>query len=209
MKAEASSKVYQFKLHHNLGYGFAEVYDFTDDHPFDGCFVYVYNRIDQNPQKCYNLSDLRPSGIAIGPITLNKFPNVRGVGAWKFLFQTADLLIKDLPVTKSLRGIETIDNNWDNLKDWYQYPYAEGKLAFVPYSNVRHLETRVLNSMENVVQKFSMKCLIDEGKLVSQYYDLSNTGIKRVYIDLINTYYPLEEAMILLQQIPAQTGNIG
>ena len=35
MIKENSGKIYRFRLDHNLGYGFAEVYDFTDHSEFD------------------------------------------------------------------------------------------------------------------------------------------------------------------------------
>ena len=47
MITENSGKIYRFKLDHDLGFGFAEVYDFTDHSMFDGRLVYVYDKIDK------------------------------------------------------------------------------------------------------------------------------------------------------------------
>lgn len=102
-----------------VGYGFAEVYDFTGHSMFDGRIVYVYNRYDKTEAKEYHNPDIQSTGIALGPIRLYKFPNARGLHSWKFLSQKKDLMINSLPETKELRGIESKDDNWDNLGDWY------------------------------------------------------------------------------------------
>ncbi len=201
MKTENSGKIYLFKLDHGLGYGFAEVYDFTDISIFDGRYIYVYNKVDIVPQKKYTLDEIRSTGIALGPITSYKFPNIRGIGAWKFLFQTKNLILKKEPVTKSLRGLIIKDHDWNNLKDWYKYPY-KGDLEFVPYEQLRNLETRILNSPVSSLTKFTMKLLIDSGKKISQYYDLTNQGYLFTYLELINTYYSLKMAKKLITDIP-------
>jgi hypothetical protein len=92
MIKENSGKIYRFKLDHNLGYGFAEVYDFTDHSMFDGRIVYVYNRRGKKDEKNYELSEIRETGIALGPIRLYKFPAARGLHSWKYLFKSDELI---------------------------------------------------------------------------------------------------------------------
>ena len=162
MIAENSGKIYRFALDHGLGYGFAEVYDFTDDSMFDGRYAFVYNKIDQVVSKEYRMDDIRKSGIALGPITFYKFPNVRGIGAWKYLFQTSDVLLSARPPSKELRGLHHKNDNWAELADWYKAPYDLMKLPnYVPYEEVRYLETRILNGPGSAVMKFIMKTLLD------------------------------------------------
>lgn len=198
-----SGKVYRFKLDHNLGYGFAEVYDFTDHSMFDGRIVYVFNEHDKTGTREYSCSEIRATGIALGPIRLHKFPNIRGLHAWKYLFQNKELLIQAIPETKELRGIESKDNNWDNLVDWYGSSYDREKMPiFVPYEKVRHLETRILNTPSGVATKFTMKIILDNNEKVSSYYDLNNLGDKNMFVQMINTYYPLQKTKIFLQEIP-------
>ena len=97
MIPDNSGKIYRFAMDHELGYGFAEVYDFTDDSPFDGRYVYVYDRVEEVIRKDYDIADIRSSNIAPEPITLYKFPNVKGIRSWKYLFQTSDFLITTRP----------------------------------------------------------------------------------------------------------------
>jgi hypothetical protein len=87
MILENSGKIYRFALDHGLGYGFSEVYDFTDDSMFDGRYAFVYNKIDQVVCKEYRIDDIRKSGIALGPITFYKFPNVRVMALGNIFFK--------------------------------------------------------------------------------------------------------------------------
>ena len=209
MIAENSGKIYRFKLDHNFGFGFAEVYDFTDEASLiDGRVVFVYNKHDNKEQSRYELSDIRRSGLALGPIRLYKFPNLRGLHSSKYLFQTKDFLVERLPETKELQGLHWKENNWDNFKGkWYRsgYDIRLGLPNYVDYENVRHLETRIVNSTTGIVKKFTMKAIIDGGEKVSDYYDLTDIGNKFMFLQMINTYYPLEKTNQLLNQQPGLT----
>lgn len=209
MIAENSGKIYRFKLDHNLGFGFAEVYDFTDESSlFDGRIVFIYNKCDKGEQSIYEFSEIRRSGIALGPIRLHKFPNTRGLHSWKYLLQTKDFFVTRLPVTKVLQGLHWTFNNWDNFKGkWYRSDYdkKKGLPTYVDYEKVRHLETRILNSSTGIVNKFTMKVIIDCGEKISDYYDLSDIGNKFMFLQMINTYYPLEKTNELLNQLPQET----
>jgi len=197
-----SGKIFRFKLDHQLGYGFAEVYDFTDESMFDGNVVYVYNKVDAVDQKVYSLEEITSSDFALGPIRLHKYPATRGLYAWRYLFQNQKFFITELPPHKDQRGLPT-DDNWDNLDGWYlRNGVGSSAPPIVDYAKVRHFETTILNPPAGVVSKFSMKVLIDNQKNVSDYYDFSNLGTKNMFVQLVNTYYSLPEAEELLKQIP-------
>jgi hypothetical protein len=201
MIKENSGKIYRFKLDHNQGYGFAEIYDFTDFDEFDGRIIYVYNLIDEEPKTKYDLENINKSGIAIGPIRMMDFPGTRGKYASKYIGQRNDLLVNEIPVTKELKGIIIDESNWNNFKSWYRSDYLEnGELKFSRYSELRNLETRILSSIVSVTIKFTMKKIIDNGKDVAEYYDLNEIGNYNMFIQLINTYYSLEKATELLSK---------
>jgi hypothetical protein len=102
-----------------------------------------------------------------------------------------------------LRGLHHKNDNWAELADWYQAPYDLMKLPnYVLYEEVRYLETRILNGPGRVVKKFTMKALLDSGKKVSDYYSLKELGTKNMYVQLINTYYPLEQTKQFLMDLP-------
>jgi hypothetical protein len=202
MIIENSGKIYRFKLDHNLGYGFAEVYDFTDESEFDGRPVFVFNKVDKELYESYTLDEIRSSGVALGPLAFFRFPNIKGVGAWKYLFQSKDFLLTERPPYKYLHSLRNNDN-WSEFDSWSRGP-SDPKTArvFVPYEDIRHLETRILNSTLSAVHKLTMKLLLDRGQKVSDYYDLGYIGNKNSFVQLINTYYPAEKTKEFLKQIP-------
>lgn len=206
MIKENSGKIYRFKLDHNLGFGFAEVYDFTDYSDFDGRIVYVFNKYDQDEKLSSGLSEIRESGIALGPIKLHKFLNMSGLHSWKYIAQFDNLLIDELPETNELQGFHWIDN-WDDFKGkWYNSNYERKKLpTYVDYEKVRHLETRIINPLSGVVTKFTMKVILDKNEKVSDYYDLSELGIKNMFVQMVNTYFPLTKTKTFLQQLPTKS----
>jgi hypothetical protein len=209
MIEENSGKFFRFKLDLDLGFGFAEAYDFTDTHSFDGNMVFVFNRIDKEIQKNYSLNEIAASGIALGPIRLASYPNSRGVGAWKYLFKHDSFIIEEPNVAKEAQDLTPMVFDWSKLKRWHKSGWDALKgPEYVPYSEVRSLETRIINSNLGVVKKATMKKLIDDGKTLSDYYDLSQLGNRNMFLDLINTYYPLEKARELIQLIPVNAENI-
>lgn len=52
-----------------------------------------------------------------------------------------------------------------------------------------------------------MKTLLDMGKKVSEYYDLSEMGNRNMYVQLINTYYDLRQTEAFLNDLPKGARN--
>lgn len=203
MIEENSGNIFRFKLDFNQGFGFAEAYDFTDVHSADGCMVFVYNRIDKEPHKVYNANEITSSGIALGPIRLISYPNRRGIGAWKFLFKQESFIIEEPNITKEAQDLTPMVFDWNILKRWHRSNQDNLKGPdYVPYKEVRSLETRIINSNVGVVNKRTMKKLIDEGKNVSDFYNLFEIGNRNMFLQLINTYYSLEKTKELIKLIP-------
>lgn len=202
MIKENSGKIYRFKLEHNQGYGFAEIYDFSDLYEFDGKLIYVYNLIENEPKTKYDLNIIHKSGIAIGPLRLMSFPGTRGKYASKYIGQRNDLLINEIPETKEFNGIINEKSNWNDFDKWYRSEnFEKGEFKFQKYSELRNLETRILSSIIGVTMKTTMKKLIENGKNVVDFYDLNQIGNYNMFIQLINTYFSLEKATELLINI--------
>ena len=188
MIEENSGKFFRFKLDFDIGLGFAEAYDFTDIHSADGIMVFVYNRVDKEIKKTYKLEEITSSGIALGPIRVFSYPNSRGIDAWKFIMKHNNFILEEPNITKSAQDLNPCVYNWNTAKRWHKSdwdPMAEPK--YVPYSEVRSLETRILNSTSGVVTKFTMKKLIDEAK--SAFDNLSPSSQKEIvrYISQLKT----------------------
>ena len=202
MVEKNSGKVYGFKLDHNFGFGFAEVYDFTDVSNFSGRLIFVYNLIADDLNANLSIDEISKSGIALGPITLWKFPNSRGKGAWKLIGKMDHFLIDIYPPAKDVRANPFLYNNWSKFDRWFIDSEVNDPLEYVPYEQVRRMETRVLNPKEGVAKKFTMKHIIDTGLNVSDYYDLSDLGNRNMYVDLVNTYYPDDQVEVLVRNLP-------
>jgi hypothetical protein len=203
MIEENSGVFFLFKLDFNLGFGFAEAYDFTDYHSADGNIVFVYNRIDRDIKKSYKVEEITSSGIALGPMRMFKYPNSRGIGAWKYLFKHNIFILKEPNITKEAQDLTPLTYDWNSLKRWHKSNWnSKEQPEYVTYSEVRFLETGILNSGSGVVKKSTMKKLIDTGEDVAKYYDLSELGNRNMFLQLINTYYPLEKTLKLIELIP-------
>jgi len=203
MIEENSGAFFLFKLDFDLGFGFAEAYDFTDCHSADGNIVLIYNRIDRDIKKSYKVEEITSSGIALGPLRMFKYPNSRGIGAWKYLFKHNIFILKEPNITKDAQDLTPLTYDWNILKQWHKSIWnAKKQPQYGPYSEVRSLETRILNSGSGVVKKATMKNLIDTGEDVAKYYDLSELGNRNMFLQLINTYYPLEKTLKLIELIP-------
>ena len=196
-----SGKIYRFQLEHNQGFGFVEMYDFTDYSEFDGRVAYVFNRIDEKEHLNYNITEIHDSGIALGPIKMVKFPGTRGKYAAKYVGQNQDFLITKIPPTKELNAQIIDHSNWNNFQYWRRSDEEKQSIKFIPYSELRNLETNILNSILSLSQKLTMKKLIDEDKNVANYYDLNEIGFYNMYVQLINTYYPLKKTQDLIKDL--------
>ena len=207
MKASNSGLIYAFPLDHGLGYGFAELYDFTDESVFDGRFVFVYNLISEAKPSAFDIDLLRKSGVALGPIVLFSFPGTRGKGAWRLLGKIeGDFFLNQWPVAKDLRGVDNKYPNWNKYDRWHLRGPGQDPLTYFPYDEIRRYETMMLNSTTSVVQKFSMKQVIDSGKNVADFYDLSDWAVLNAYKQLLNTYYPEKVVERLTSELPPGHG---
>jgi hypothetical protein len=207
---ENSGKIYRFKLDHNLGFGFAEIYDFTDYSDFDGRLIYVYNQIDMEVKSDYDLNSINNSGIAMGPIRLQSFPGTRGKFSTKYIGQRKELLINKIPVTKELLGLIIRNMNWNDFDKWYRSDkFEDGESKFVSYDKVRYLERRVLSHISGVATKFTMKKIIEDDNNITDFYDLTQIGNLNLFLHVINTYFPLEKTQQVLGEIKKTNANIG
>ena len=115
------------------------------------------------------------------------------------------MLITELSDTKELHKLNWDDDNWDNFKYWYQSNHnLKNHLDYVDYHKVRHLETRIINPPSGVVKKFTMKIILDMNEKVSDYYDLSQLGNKNMFVQMVNTYYPLAKTKKFLKQLSSK-----
>jgi len=201
MQAERSGEVYRFRLEHGQGFGYAQLLDFSDLSNISGWIIYVYNRFDRNAKLIPSLESITNKGVFMGPLTHCGYPARRGRYAWKHIGKTDSLITAIYPTKKYLQGNIVKDNNWANLAPWFR---AVGigigcKKIESSYEEIRSLETGILDTQPSTVTKVTMKRLIDAGANLREYYDLSDEINKSCLVEIVNTYYPLETTLKLLQ----------
>lgn len=201
MIKENSGNIFRFALDFEKGYAYAQIFDLSDLLGFSGKLIQVFNLIDNSSDSMADIQNVKSSGILVGPVPVNKFPNIRGKDSWKLISKTETMQFTP-PIFKDYRGILN-KNDWSELKPWYKEDRFENKFEsnVFDYEDVRHLETIILNHLKAVSIKCTMMKIISEGDSVKNYYDLNEVGIRNTYLQIVNTYYPREVALKLLRVI--------
>jgi len=201
MNTEYSGNIYSIKLNFDLGYVYAELLDYSDVQEFDGILVqiYSYNVINQ-PKNIDDIEVIKSKGILFGPVPINKYPNIKGKYAWKYIGKTNNYSKESLWF-KNLRGLINEDDNWNNLKPWFKSKAFSNDSDYIEcdYKEVRRLETLILNHSEMVKIKVTMLYLITKGENVEDFYDLNKIGNRNMYLQLINTYFDVTKTEKLLK----------
>ncbi|HYG17152.1 MAG TPA: Imm26 family immunity protein [Bacteroidia bacterium] len=203
MKAEFSGNIYRFPLDFGMGYGYAELDDFSDVYSFDGILVTVFKLIDKEDKE-HTIDEIRSSGILFGPVPIFRYPPKRGPLKWRLIGKNPDYLIKEWPVFKYYQKLLK-SKDWSRADYWMKRDRKSdtisGVIEYVSYEIVRYLETTILNAAEGVASKITMMQIIANREEVSGYYDLNLLENRNLYAQLVNTYYDKETAARLLEEI--------
>ena len=193
-----SGKIYAIPLDFGYGFLFAEISDFSEISEFDGILAKVYNYRVNELSVDIPIDDIVSSGLLLFPMPMGKYPATRGKYAWK-LWGENPAHDYTPPIFKSYRGVLKA-KNWSALTPWFkQSPFTENFYdEKCVYDEVRHLETMKLNHQDLIKIKCTMRLFINDGKAVSNFYNLAEMGYRNMYVQVVNTYYDLEKANELL-----------
>jgi hypothetical protein len=201
MVKENSGKIYLIPLEFNLGFALCKLTDYTDIASFDGALVSVLKKQFYSIEEIPSITDIDKIEILFGPLPLNKYPNVKGKGAWKFVGQTTKL-DKKIPIFKGT--IERVALykalDWSTVNSWYKIDLND-KEAFTDYENVRGLEMRILYDMNSIELRATMHFLLLNNKKVESFYDLGIERNRNIYLHMINTSFEKIEADKYLKAI--------
>jgi hypothetical protein len=200
MNINNSGKIYRFNLDFDFGFSYAQLIDHSDKYDFSGRLIYVYT-----PQKIIShqnneLKEIVASKILFGPVPLYRYPNVKGRGAWKYIGKTTQF-IRTPPVFKKVLASEYDTWDWSKLKTWYSLTSFEKRSDFVNYEDVRYLEMPVLHTTRDIEIRTTMHKILLDKKKVEKYYDLRDTDLRLLYIELINTCFKKNETLKYLKSI--------
>jgi len=197
-----SGLVYAVGLDHELGYTLCKFVDFTDISPFDGGLIYTLKILLPDLESLPSLKIIEGLENLFGPVPLNKYPNVKGKGAWKLVgkMQTFD---ETVPIFKScdskFKLISAID--WSTVDRWAMVFNFKNPSQYYDYEKVRHLEMKILFDMAGIVIRSTMQYLLMNGEKVENYYDLTIDKNRRLYIQMVNTSYSKKDALKYLKAL--------
>lgn len=202
MKIENSGKVYVITLDHGLGYCLCKFIDYTDITPFDGGVLYVLKHFYKYDSEVTISQDFARLDILFGPVPLNKYPNIRGKRAWKFICKIEKFENK-IPVFKSSDARVELYNavDWSKVNRWSMIHNFNDSGEYCEYEKVRHLEMKTLYDMRNVEIRATMHFLILNKKKIKDYYDLADDNFRNIYLAMVNTSFDKKEALVLLKGI--------
>ena len=198
MIEENSGKIYRFPLIDNLGYGYAELLDYSD---VAGIFIQVYDIFSEGSKVILKLEDILNSKILFGPETINKFPNVKGRKSWKYVGRNENFT-KEFPSFKNYFGyLGAMD--WSVLKPFKEVVgFGLNTRSYVKdFEEIRHLPPTILNHKDSIPDKISMMKIIQMDNNVFDYFDFTYIGNRNIYVHVINTYYPKEKADELIKEL--------
>lgn len=201
MVVKNSGKVYAVPLDFDLGYTLCKFIDFTDIAPLTGAIVYVLNLQLKNLEPL-SMREIEKLKVLFGPVPLNKYPNVKGKGSWK-LIDKVEKLDDDIPVFKDTNHLITLNKatDWSTVGGWKKkYNFNEGG-EYSDYESVRKLEMPFLYSMRNVEIRATMHLILLNHKKVENYYDLSDSNFRAIYIQMINTSFSKRKAVDYLKPL--------
>lgn len=189
MVKENSGKIYFMPLAFDLGFALCKLFDYTDTAPFDGALVSVLQRQFNSAEEIPSIDEIDKLEILFGLLPLNKYPNIKGKGAWKYIGQTMHLT-KEKPVFKGTVERVALHRaiDWATVNEWYKID-INGKQKFSDYESVRRFETRVLYDMNSIEMRATMHFLLLNGKKVENYYDLTIEQNRNLYLQMINTSF--------------------
>ena len=198
------NNVYAIPLDFQFGFVIAEVMDYTEFNSFDGVVLKVYDMFLSTKKEVQDLKieEILTDQVIFGPAPLNKFPNVKGKGAW-ILIGKRIVENREKIWFKDLRGLLFKNNDWSKLSPWFKIEWYNDDSEQVEedYEKVRNLETSILNHVNSIPVLINMWKLILNKELVNEYYDLNDPGFKNLFIKLVNTYYSKDKAVKLLELI--------
>ena len=202
MKIENSGKVYVIPLEFDLGYSVCTFFDYTDIAPFDGAVISVYNIQFDNLEKTPSIKFIENSKILFGFVPLNKYPNIKGKGAWK-LIGKLNILETGIPEFKDTNHIIELHKavDWSTVGGWkLRLNFTEGGKYF-DYESVRNIEMLTLYNMRNIEIRATMHFLLFNKKNIQEYYDLTNDNLRNIYLAMANTSFDKKKALMLLKAV--------
>lgn len=177
--------------------------DFSDVSQFNGVLMYVYDIRFKDITSEILETDISCLKCLFGPMSINRPPNTKGKNSWKLIRELSEVDI-EIPAFKATQFTIALDKalNWNLIDEWYVVRNFTDKSHIMKYNKVRELETLFLYDKKDISIRATMHYLIELGKPVFNYYDLSLGRYRELYLLHINTAFTLKRSQELIKNLP-------
>ena len=180
MKRLVQGSVLRIPLLKGLGHTYAKYMDLTkiSDQVRMPDIIKVYNMFTAD--KNIDLTTIEDSGYLLEPILIAGLRPTLKKGIWEnigtFPPKESELFIPDFKLGNET--YESIENEkWYLIKDTNRNNKTE-----VTFDQVRYLQPYAAQGTGNIEMRLTMYYLLQEGKEISEYFDLNDDGIKWNYL---------------------------
>jgi hypothetical protein len=179
-----TGSVFQFYVQEIEKYCFCKFFDFKHLSDFHGLLAQVFDFFSEKEENA--LESLIGSDWLFGARSMYRWPNLRKESGWKYLGIINSSDDGTIPDFKSANVFPYIVEDESKITDW---SVVRNLTDFKDcnYDAIKHLETRVLTVTSlNLSYRTGMEYCRKNNLEVRDYYDLSNTGVHDMYLQMIN-----------------------
>lgn len=183
-KKKMTGDILMFKLHHDLGFAYCKIIDFTTSDSLTTVVVKVYNVYDKGNS---TIEEITSSDYLLNPIRIYEYPNRKGRGAWKYIGNHSSKNDKEKPIFKQAPKINLIRvtdesecERWWAMRDFYKIGNP------CQYNQIGHLESMFLIYKDSVITRASMEIIKLRGNKIEDFYDVEDLSFRSSYLRSIN-----------------------
>jgi hypothetical protein len=181
-----TGSVFQFYVPEIKKYAFCKFFDFKHLSGFHGLLAQVFDKFTNTADN--TIDDLKTSDWLFGPRSMHKWPNLRKDSTWKLLGILNSPEDDNVPDFKGVQVFESVVEDESRIGPWYCIRNLTERGDNCDYEQVKHLERIILTTSSlGLVWRTGMEyCRINDLK-VDDYYNLSDEGVRNMYLQMINT----------------------
>ena len=180
-----TGSVFQFYIPEIKKYAFCKFFDFQHISSFHGLLAQVFDKFSDKAEN--NLEELKNCDWLFGPRSMHKWPNLRKDTGWKSLGILSAPQDEIIPDFKNAQVFRIVVEDESKISPWYPVHNLTERGANCDYYKIRHLENKILTTSSlGLVWRTGMEYCRINGLKVEDYYDLTDSGIRSMYWQMMN-----------------------
>ena len=184
-KKQVSGSIFQFYIPQINKYGYCKFFDFREISIIDGLLGQVFDKFSDD--EIVEIDEFKYCEFLYGKRCVHKFPGFKNNQFWKYLGNLTTENDSIIPDFKGVQKSISIVEDETKLQPWYSIHNLTERGNDCDYLKVSHLERKILTSaFYGIVWRTGMEYCRKNNLKISDYYDLSDVGIKNTYLQMIN-----------------------